>query len=100
VTCDDPAVDAAALTRSLRFTPTGWNATWLRVGTPESSGDYLAVSLQAAPPRPETRLAGETATLMVSVVTEEGPVNAPLTLTLDDSRYEFEIEEEGETADQ
>jgi hypothetical protein len=37
---------------------------------------------------------------MVSVVTEEGPVNAPLTLTLDDSRYEFEIEEEGETADQ
>ncbi|MBN1104636.1 MAG: hypothetical protein JXL84_14560, partial [Deltaproteobacteria bacterium] len=82
VTCTDPEVDTAGLTRSLGFTPGGPNAEWLRLGDMQMSGESKAVCVTASPPAPEASLQDGGAFVRVGTMIEGKVVSGDVQLEL------------------
>lgn len=82
VTCTDPEVDAASLTRSLGFTPGGPNAEWLHLGAGQMSEGYKAVCLTARAPSPDAGLVDGGAFVRVGTNIEGKPVSGDVQLDL------------------
>lgn len=91
VLCNDPDVDAAALTDSIGFAVEGPNADWLILDAVESTDGFKAVPLRAWPPSETAELLDGGPAVRVSVVLDGHPVSQAVQFDLIPSLYDLEI---------
>jgi hypothetical protein len=87
VQCNDPNVDADALTRSLSFVPGGANAAWLELADPQMTSGYNAVLVRARPPEPGAELQSGGAYVWVGTEIEGKTVSGNVPLELEPELY-------------
>jgi hypothetical protein len=89
VRCNKPEIDTASMTEAMSFAKRGPNASWLVMGKARMRDGFKAVPVRARPPNPEALLAGENATILISVPIEDQRVSGPVELQLEHYIMEF-----------
>lgn len=82
LTCDDPAVDCAALAGSIQFQAGGANPRWLVLSQPAPIGGTMAVRITCLPPDPAAQPAAGGASVVATAAVEGGTVSAETVLEI------------------
>jgi hypothetical protein len=94
ITCDDPEVDAAALTDGIAFDVDGPFADWISFDDPTNRDGYKAIEVYAYPPTDDDELGDgdNIATIEISANVEDSPVGGSVNLSLTDDPFELDVE--------